>query len=113
MTCTHPDCGQPKGECARDCLLFQMHRVTVITANDLNTDSGFAQIEATNDGRVNVTYGKGQLPIEFADEPSAFVAAWDAYKTHRPRGRMKALIHAWKRLVRAYRTRHIPDPFKQ
>jgi hypothetical protein len=54
-----------------------------------------------------------RMPIEFAEpEPSAISDAWDAYTTHRPRGRMKALIHAWKRLVRAFRTRHIPDPFK-
>lgn len=31
MTCTHPDCGQPKGECARDCLLFQTHRINTET----------------------------------------------------------------------------------
>jgi len=26
---------------------------------------------------------------------------------------MTALIHAWKRLVRRFKTRHIPDPFKE
>lgn len=89
MTCTHPDCGQPKGECARDCLLFQAHRI--------NTETMTKRCAAI---RGNV---------EQRTEPTVL----DAYKTHRPRGRMKALIHAWKRLVRAYRTRHIPDPFKR
>ena len=93
MTCTHPDCDQPKGECARDCLLFQAHRI--------NTETMTKRCAAI----------KGS--VEQRTEPSAFTDAWDAYKTHRPRGRMKALIHAWKRLVRAFRTRHIPDPFKQ
>lgn len=87
--CTHPDCGQPKGECARDCLLFQTHRI--------NTETMTKRCAAI----------KGN--VEQRTEPTVL----DAYKTHRPRGRMKALIHAWKRLVRAFRTRHIPDPFKE
>lgn len=89
MTCTHPDCGRPKGECARDCLLFQTHRI--------NTETMTKRCAAI----------KGN--VEQRTEPTVL----DAYKTYRPRGRMKALIHAWKRLVRAFRTRHIPDPFKQ
>lgn len=26
---------------------------------------------------------------------------------------MTALIHTWKRLMRRFKTRHIPDPFKE
>ena len=101
MTCTHPDCGQPKGECARDCLLFQAHRI--------NTETMTKRCAAIK-GNV-----EQRMPIEFAEpEPTRIEpTVLDAYKTHRPRGRMKALIHAWKRLVRAFRTRHIPDPFKE
>jgi hypothetical protein len=87
--------GPIEGECVGLCL----HRI--------NTETMTKRCAAIK-GNV-----EQRMPIEFADEPSAFVAAWDAYKTHRPRGRMKALIHAWKRLVRAFRTRHIPDPFKR
>ncbi len=89
--------GPTEGECVGLCL----HRAQI------NTETMTKRCAAIK-GSV-----EQRMPIEFADEPSAFVAAWDAYKTHRPRGRMKALIHAWKRLVRAFRTRHIPDPFKE
>lgn len=107
---TGSTCNYPEGECVGLCL----HRITVTTTNDLSTEAGYVQIEATDDGQVTATYVKGSLPIEYAEpEPSTLTHAWDAYTTHRPRGRMKALIHAWKRLVRAFRTRHIPDPFKE
>lgn len=64
--------------------------------------------------RVNTeTMTKRCAAIKGNVEPRTEPTVLDAYKTHRPRGRMKALIHAWKRFVRAFRTRHIPDPFKE
>lgn len=94
---TSATCNYPESECVGLCL----HRAQI------NTETMTKRCAAIK-GNV-----EQRMPIKFADEPSAFVAALDAYKTHRPRGRMKALIHAWKRLVRAFRTRHIPDPFKE
>lgn len=86
MTCTHPDCGQPKGECARDCLLFQTHRI--------NTETMTKRCAAIK-GKVQ------ELPIEFAgpepeDKPeSLWSRVWSAYKAHRPQGRMNGIRHAF------------------
>lgn len=65
-TCAHPDCGLPKGECARDCLLYQMHRACDTT------------------------------PIDYAlpDDSRLTAARW-AFKTHRALGLRVAIRKAW------------------
>lgn len=88
MTCTHPDCGQPKGECARDCLLFQTHRI--------NTETMTKRCAAIK-GNV-----EQRMPIEFADEPSrlrdAFAALTKWWKSNH------GLRQAFRHALRAFRS---------
>lgn len=56
-------------------------------------------------------------PIDFAgDEPTDFSGFTSASVEDEQEPSLFiyiALFHAWKRLVRKFKTRHIPDPFKE
>lgn len=52
-------------------------------------------------GDLQIAIWAEELPIQFAEpEPSPIACAWDAYTTHRARGRLAALRHA----LRAFRS---------
>lgn len=77
---TASTCNYPEGECVGLCL----HRAQI------NTETMTKRCAAIK-GNV-----EQRMPIEYADEPSALVAAWDAYKAHRAHGRIDGIRHAWR-----------------
>lgn len=69
--------------------------------------------------RAGRPYEHQPMPVDFAgDEPTNSTLEQDYEQFHapvkarKPKPLLSALLHAWKRLVRRIKTRHIPDPFK-
>lgn len=97
--CPYTHCGYPKGYCAGLC----MHRAVI------NTETMTKPVVAIK-GKVE------ELPVQFAEpEPKtketpmrdAFAALVKWWKSNH------GMRQAFRQAVRAYKTRHIPDPFKE
>lgn len=91
--CTHPDCGQPTGECARDCLLYQTHRIDT----DLMTKR-CAAIKGNVEQRIQFAPGtentvrRSVSPLRFAINTYQLYRRWNC-------SRKASLRHA----LRAFR----------